>query len=281
MALEMSQPRSRRALLAAAAGAAAATVASALDGPGLVSATEGQTVVVGDEYTGESVTKFDTAGTGAMALQGNSSYVGVYGSSSSGTGVAGVADALAGATRGVYGFSASTTGVGVHGTSAGNSTGVLGTSGPGTHAASPRTGVYGYAAQDAMAAGVRGDSTVGRGVVGVAASGIGVRAVVTTGTGVYATTGGLKSGTALRTVGRVRFDNSVGIATIAAGTSSVTVTPGIDLTATSAVVATLQGSAGGTTAVRCVTVNATADTFTIYLTATATAAVKVAWHVFG
>ena len=37
----------------------------------------------------------------------------------------------------------------------------------------------------------------------------------------------------------------VGIATIAAGTSGITVTPGIDLTATSAVVATLQGGAGG------------------------------------
>ncbi len=58
-------------------------------------------------------------------------------------------------------------------------------------------------------------------------------------------------------------------------------TPGIDLTATSAVVATLQGSAGGTTTVHRIAVNATADTFTIYLTANATAAVKVAWHVFG
>ena len=82
-------------------------------------------------------------------------------------------------------------------------------------------------------------------------------------------------------MGRVRFDNSVGIATVAAGTSSVTVTPGIDLTATSAVVATLQANPAGTLAVKGVTVNATADTFTIYLTATATAAVKVAWHVFG
>ena len=157
--------------------------------------------------------------------------------------------------------------------------------------AKPKTGVFGYAAQDATATGVRGESTVGRGVVGVAASGIGVRAhaptgygihaTTTSGTGVYATTGGLKSGTALRTVGRVRFDNSVGIATVAAGTSSVTVTPGIDLTATSAVVATLQGDAGGSTTVKRISMNPTTDQFTIYLTANATAAVKVAWHVFG
>ena len=134
-------------------------------------------------------------------------------------------------------------------------------------------------------------SPAGRGVQGETTSGFGVRAAATTGYGVYVTTtsgtggdfgtGGPKTGTALRTVGRVRFDNSVGIATIALGASSVTVTPGIDLTATSAVVATLQGSAGGTTSVRYLTVNATADTFTIYLTAKTTAAVKVAWHVFG
>jgi hypothetical protein len=79
----------------------------------------------------------------------------------------------------------------------------------------------------------------------------------------------------------VKFDKSVGVATIAKGARSVAVTPGIDLTATSAVVATLMKSAGGTTAVRYVSVNVTTDKFTIYPTAKATAAVKVAWHVFG
>ena len=59
------------------------------------------------------------------------------------------------------------------------------------------------------------------------------------------------------------------------------VTPGIDLTAASSVVATLMGSAGGTAAVRYVAVNTTTDSFTIYLTATATVAVKVVGHVFG
>jgi hypothetical protein len=43
------------------------------------------------------------------------------------------------------------------------------------------------------------------------------------------------------------------------------------------VVATLQGSAGGTTTVHRVAINATADTFTIYLTANASVNVKVAW----
>ena len=112
-------------------------------------------------------------------------------------------------------------------------------------------------------------------------TGTGLLATATTGTAVLAQTDGPKVGTALRTIGRVRFDKSVGIATIAAATSSLTVTPGIDLSATSAVVATLQGSAGGTTTVHRCVVNAATDTFTIYLTANATAAVKVAWHVFG
>jgi hypothetical protein len=458
MALETSQPRSRRALLAAAAGAAAATVASALERPGLVSAADGETVHVGGEYAAESVTKFDTGTTGQTALWGRSgSGTGVRGSSTSGGGVrgdstfatgvqgssstsfavygeaaggspavAGVStgyntgvqgysgasnarpaspdktgvygyagqDATAAGVRGesatgdgvrgssggneksgvygvssvvggygvfgrhavtnntgslgsptggvrgdsssgvgVYGFSAtylgvrgstnsgtgvvgdSVSGPGVYGSSRsgpavqglsdapknpavlgealGNSTGVLGHSSSGVMAPPnppAKTGVYGLATQDATAVGVKGKSTAGRGVQGEAASGIGVRAAATTGTGayvtttsgtaVYAQTGGLKSGLALRTVGRVRFDNSVGIATVAAGTSSVTVTPGIDLTATSAVVATLQGSAGGTLVER-VSVNATTDQFTIYLTKNTTAAVKVAWHVFG
>jgi hypothetical protein len=59
------------------------------------------------------------------------------------------------------------------------------------------------------------------------------------------------------------------------------VTPGIDLTGSSAVVATLQGPAGGTTTVHRVIVDATNDQFTIYLTANSTVNVKVAWHVFG
>jgi hypothetical protein len=59
------------------------------------------------------------------------------------------------------------------------------------------------------------------------------------------------------------------------------VTPGIDLTSTSAVIATLNGNAGGSTTVKRVLINATANTFTIYLTANSTANVKVAWLVAG
>ena len=160
-----------------------------------------------------------------------------------------------------------------------------------TPAPPAKTGVYGYAAQDANASGVMGSTTLGRGVLGLATTGngvfglantgIGARGWSTTGTALYASTSGPKIGTALRAIGRVKFDNCAGVATIASGHNSVTVTPGSDMLATSAVVATLMGSAGGTTTVHRVIVNATADTFTIYLTANTTVAVTVGWHVFG
>ena len=318
MTVDTSTPRSRRVLLTAALGAGAAAIASALGRPLPAFAADGQAVLVGGEYTATSETKITQTTASTTAIWGNSasgfgvrgsstSHVGVQGSSTSYIGVYGISDS----GEGVYAFSdkgtgvqgTSTSDIGIHGSSsatampailgrsAGGSTGVQGFSGStSTPAASVKTGVYGYAVQDASATGVLGQSTAGRGVVGVATSGVGVRAAATSGIGVYASatgtaghfaTSGPKIGTALRTIGRVRFDNSVGIATIASGTSSVTVTPGIDLSATSAVVATLQGDAGGSTTVKRVVVDATADTFTIYLTGNTTAAVKVAWHVFG
>ena len=111
----------------------------------------------------------------------------------------------------------------------GNSTVSSGKSGPGTPAAAARTGVFGYAAQDTTATGVRGESTTGRGVDGCATTGIGrpgpPRPAMAPGRRrdrdrQLLLTGGLKSGTALRTVGRVRFDKSVGIATIASATAA-------------------------------------------------------------
>ena len=143
------------------------------------------------------------------------------------------------------------------------------------------TAGYGISGIASTGRGVNGSATTGYGVFGAASSGIGMRGWSTTGTALYASTSGPKVGTALRAIGRVKFDNCAGVATIASGHNSVVVTPGTDLLSTSAVVATLQGNAGGTTTVQRVAVDATADTFTIYLTANATAAVTVAWHVFG
>ena len=382
MAIETTTPRSRRAILAAALGAGAATIASALGRPLAVKATS-EPVVVGGSYLTDMTTKIealDAGGSGTNAFWGSShGGVGLYGTGISGTGVQGGSDSgfgVAGNSNtaegvfgnsntatgvygsstsgdgvygvstsgdGVYGTSSSATGVhgkstsgdgigglsnsgiGVHGTSnsgygvfgesssdiavfgqggaatlpailgesGGSSTGVQGFSGAfgASPVPPPKTGVYGYAAQDAAATGVRGQSTVGRGLFasatsgtgayGYATSGIGTRGYAATGTALYASTSGPKVGTAFRAIGKVKLDNCVGVATFASGTNSVTVTPGIDLVSTSAVVATLMGNPGGTTTVQRVSVDATADTITIYLTANATAAVKVAWHVFG
>lgn len=168
-------------------------------------------------------------------------------------------------------------------------TAIYGYSGTGTEPTAPtRTGVYGYAAQGGDSRGVFGRTTGGQGVRGQATSGYGVRGVAEKGSGVggYATSGigvhgEATTGYALRTTGRVAFDKSAGTATIASGTNSVLVTPGIDLTSTSTVLATLQGSAGGTTTVHRVSINTTTNQFRIHLTANATASVKVGWFVFG
>jgi hypothetical protein len=268
-----------------ASGAANGVVGGAASGHGVYGYTD-----TGDGVHGISTSHYGVYGTstnqvgvygestnhpGVVGTSTNS--IGVSASSPNGTGVAG----SSGIGVGVNGHSNATNRAGTVGQSDGDSTGVLGISGTPVPDAPAKTGVYGEATQDTAARGVWGKSTTGRGVYGEASSGHGVRGYARTGAAVYGSTIGLKSGLALHTVGRVRLDNSVGLATILSGHNSVTVTPGIDLTATSAVVATLQGSAGATTTVHRVVVDASGDTFTIYLTANATTNVTVAWHLFG
>jgi len=313
-----NHPTSRRALLAGAIAAAGGLAVQAFASPGLVAAN-GEAVLVGGSYLdATSATEFGTHVTGGAALQGSSyaggrgvigysnSEEGVYGSSPTGYGVSGHSDTGTGvygdsdtkdgvygrstSGRGVEGYSTGGTGIfgstdaparfGAVGQSNADGVGIYGYSGSGEGLSSApiKTGVFGAAFQDAASRGVSGQSTSGHGVHGQATSGLGVRGYATSGVGL---SGEATTGYALRTKGRVTFDQSVGLATIASGQKSVTVTPGIDLTATTAVVATLQGSAGGTTTVHRVVVNAAGNTFTIYLTANATASVKVAWIVLG
>ena len=203
--------------------------------------------------------------------------IGVSGSSPNGTGVYG----SSGLGPGVSGYSNATNRAGAVGQSGGDSTGVLGVSGSPVPDAPAKTGVFGEADQDATAKGVWGKSAAGRGVYGEASNGQGVRGYSASGAALYGSTSGAKAGYALRTDGRVRFDKSAGLATVTSGHKTVTVTPGIDLTSTSAVVATLQGNPSGTIAVQAVAVDPSADTFTIYLNATAASDLKVAWHAFG
>ena len=313
MAIDIEGQRSRRAVLAAALGGVAASVAAALGRPTEARAADFENVVLSQEnhatvetgvindHGGETAFYGHVGGSGTGLLGESSGGAGVKGTSVNGIGVNGMSSHIgvraSGVTNGV--FATATTGIGVEASSAsgmgvwGNSvsnTGVLGETGSstgvfgysGSHvaqpAAPPKTGVYGYAAQDADARGVHGQTTAGRGVYGQATNGQGVRGQATSGAGVYAIA---TTGYALRTSGRVRFDKSGGVATVLAGTNSILVNPGIALETTTAVVATLQGTAGGTTTVHRVAIDAAANTFRIYLTANAASNVKVAWFVFG
>lgn len=188
-------------------------------------------------------------------------------------------------------FGTSQTGSGVYGDAKGAEAAVLGRADTSSGVmgvseiayslpATAHTGVYGIAAGVA-GRGVYGRCDEGRAVYGLTTSGQAVRGLATTGTAGYFATQAPATGMALRAIGRVRFDQCAGIAIVPSGSNAVTVTPGVDLVGTSAVVATLQGNPAGTVAVRSVAVNATADTFRIYLTATAAADLRVAWHVFG
>jgi hypothetical protein len=160
---------------------------------------------------------------------------------------------------------------------AGNSTVVTTTSGNGLQGqtyAEDQSGVYG-----------NDESGGGYGVYGNSANGIGVYGSGTGSTGVYgfsaAAVGVLASsdtGTALLVEGVVGFSRS-GVATVAAGTSSVVVS-GVypDLTASSMVLATPQGYLAGV-CVAGVVSDVSASEFTIHLNKTVKTALPVAWFV--
>ena len=289
-----STARSRRALLVGALGGIGAWVALAIGRPGTASALDPNDVVLGANNAATTTTRItnNTTPDPVFVASSTSAAVGIMGESVAGVGVSGISTSHIGETDssigvvgesnnhvGVSGYNQSGNQPAIRGWAAMNSTGVLGYSGeaipPVTKA---KTGVFGYAAQDASSRGVTGGTKLGQGVRGEAMGGVGVRAAATTGTGLHVSS---TTGLAIRAAGRVRLENCAGLATIVAGTNSVVVTPGIDLVAASAVVATLQGSAGGTTTVHRCVVNTTADTLTIYLTANASTTVKVAWIVLG
>ena len=302
MTIEMNAPRTRRALLAGGIGGMAAWAAAAIGRASPVQA-DGEIVHVGDVITTATVRteiRNQTNDTSVFLAASGAGGIGVDGQSTTGYGVHGVSQGTAifgegGNGSGVFGISNAFSGV--SGTSTNNDgvrgesithvgvnglctsgTGVIGSSGVFVQVAKPKTGVYGLADQDGASRGVWGQSAAGQGVRGQTNNGRGVTGVATSGTGVW---GEATIGYALRTIGRVRLDKSAGQASITNGTSSVVVTPGIDLVGTSAVVATLNGNAGGTTTIHRVAIDTTANTFTVYLTANATATVKLAWVVLG
>jgi hypothetical protein len=248
---------------------------------------DGENIAVGGEYTtAQSVTRIrnetnnntvfraESSGSGYGVVATSSSLYGVYGISNGSVGVRG----LSSLSVGVWGDSAS--GWGVYGTSAAsgrpaifarsyvNGTGVLGYSGGGEAIpeGQEKTGIYGRAIQDSGSRGVWGRANAGRGVFGEATSGIGVFASSST-------------GYALRTTGRLKADKVSGVATIVAGSTSRTVTPGVNVTSGSFVLLTPKVSLAGRDL--WFTTDAANNKFTIRMSAKRSSGTKVAWLLLG
>jgi hypothetical protein len=304
------QPTSRRAVLAAAAGGLGAWVASSLASAAPVAAADGDVVNVGDNLTGTKTTVFNVSSAGFSALWGNATA-----SAGSGVGVRGDTASTSSESAGVLGIGGyngvravgSDTGVQAEGGTTGvRATGVVGVSAQGTQnaviglangdaallglsarlgahghsavglgvmgsatAAIPatvptRTGVYGVAEGDSSSRGVIGSSPLGQGVRGEATSGVGVFGNASS-----------AAGYAFRGSGRVRFDKVSGVATIPAGSTSVTVTPGVDVTADSFVLLTAKANIGSRSLY--FSTDATNNRITIRISSSRTSSTAIAW----
>lgn len=167
-----ARPRTRRALLVGALGGIGAWAASAV-GRASPARAEGETIVVGGEYTTATtltsitnnanlnhVFQASSASSGIGVIGTSANNVGIYGNSTQGIGLWGDSN--------VSGQPA------VIGRAAGNATGVLGFSGYGNGGVPPvkaNTGVYGLAEQGTGSKGVWGNSPKGHGIHGQSADG--------------------------------------------------------------------------------------------------------------
>jgi len=298
--------RSRRQLMAGAAGALGALTAQALVQAAPAQAAQGSPVIEGQDNTGATVrTSIFTVGNNEWATladpnnSGRGS-LGVYGHGQD-IGVLGEA-ALDGS--GLIGFGGGN-GDGVQGFGAGNGTGVAGTGGSngsagvqGVGGGSNGAGVVGYGKGlgdgvfgagfvNTAATGVAGTgggsngtgvqgsgAGAGDGVFGVSPAGNGVlgRSLGASGIGVLAeNTGG---GIALYANGPAWFTRS-GVLTVGAGASKVTKT-GVPLTGASLVLATLQQDVAGVW-IRSAVPNVAGSSFTVHLNKAVTASITVAW----
>jgi hypothetical protein len=286
MAVDTTAPRSRRAILAGAFGAIAATAAQAVGVPQRARAN-GEPMAVGGQYADATTTTklvdkqngqpvFWAQSEQESGFPGSGSGTAIFGWSTSGTGVRG----QSGTGIGVYGQGDSGTGVygssisdlGVRGWSS-SRVGVYGSSGAG-HPTSIgiKVGVYGW-----------GPATTGLvpsyGVIGKSASalGIGVLGSCDEGTGVLASS---KSGLALTVLDRVEFKSS-GIGTIPSGSASHAVDPGVAIADGTRVLVTLHGDAGGDTVLKRVVKNTTAGTFKVILTGPSANDCAFSWFLIG
>ncbi len=291
MAVEVSSVRSRRALLVGAFGGVAALAAQALGRP---SSVLGADVVLGGTNTTTAKTTIQNTSTDSTVLELKSSQTlalvarGNVGALITGRDGAALTAAQASGPNlirasslnaGVVAYGES---MGVRGAST-DRVGVLGVAGgEGPTNMPPNAGVYGWSTTPGagVSMGVLGRSTaqIGYGVFGTSETGTGVQGFTNSGTAVSATVGPNGSGRAFAASGRVSFSSS-GIATVGSGNSQKVVNPGIPLTPTIKVLATVMGNPGGSVVLKRVIVDAAADTFTIVLTGPAANATDVAWFV--
>ena len=258
------------------------------------SASQGGSGVWGNS-TGTGVSGTSDFGTGVRGT--SNSAIGVRGTSGSSTAIIAAAGVVGDSSSGHGVWGISTAKMGVYGSSQ-QSTGVLGET-----QADLQVGVRGVA-NGTNSVGVRGDAAKGRGVLGLSTTGRGVHGESDSGWGVYgrsdtshgvhgvgpgatavgvygessagvAIQGKTTSGYALSTNGRLKLDKISGVATIAAGQTAVTVTPGVDVTTTSFVLLTPKANIGSRST--WYTTDTTANTITVRISASRTVSTPVAW----
>lgn len=247
-------------------GALAATLPAAKANTGVYGRADqaGSTGVWGESNSADGTGVQGHSRVGVFATSTTDGWMGIWGRHfGAGYGVAGDSVSLIG----VSGTSNATDHPAILARSQGNSSGLQGFSGGVSStvpAARAKTGVFGQATQDSASRGVLGVSTSGDGVRGEATSGAALRGTASS-----------KAGYAIRGSGRLRFEKVSGIATIASGGTSVTVTPGTDVTTASFVLLTAKANIG--TRSLYFTTDATTDRFTIHLSSSAAASTPVAW----
>jgi hypothetical protein len=272
------EPRSRRAILAAALGGTGALVAASAALPLSVAAADPNDVARDTDNETTAVTSITqtTADTGAFEGHGKGDGPGVVGSTDT-TVRAGVA----GLSGGIDGSGWADAAPDVFGVDA---------------------GVYGFADHTDISGGVWGESLGGIGVLGTGALGVfafgldALQAVADGGTAVQGHAGPgdppvppdypvallgtvtTNAQVGLEARGRVRFPNRSGRATIAAGRSSVTVNVS-GVTSGNIVFAVLNGGGGGGRWVRAAVPYA--GKIAIYLNGAVTTSTAVAWLVLG
>lgn len=144
--------------------------------------------------------------------------------------------------------------------------GIYGRAGtPGLSAA----GVYGWSYSGT---GVVGHSVESSGVLGVSSAAVAVRASTETGIGLF---GSATTGYALSTVGRIAFRKASGIVLLPVGQTSVTVSPGLDITSSTFAFLTPMGNLAGRDL--WYTTDKTANTITIRISKAHIGGLWVSW----